>query len=164
MKRVIKEREAFQTDREGRSSQQRNSLCGGCESERAGQIPEKTRSSITKYRVGLAVETEEGSLSEGGVHAVSPADAGEMYGRAREDGGQGFCRWCQPQGGSAFLLSFLVQDEAWTGSASRGGGAHRRSEGMEGVYEDKGSPDHAGRSPRAQELGALGCGWPGGCP
>lgn len=57
----------------------------------------------------------EGSLSEGGVHAVSPADAGEMYGRACEDRGQGFCRWSQPQGGSAFLLSFLVQGEVWTG-------------------------------------------------
>ena len=57
LKRFIKEREVFQTDREGRSSQQRNSLCGGCESERPGQIQEKVRSSITKYPVGLAVET-----------------------------------------------------------------------------------------------------------
>ena len=63
MKRVIKEREAFH--REGRSSQQRNSLCGGCEPERAGQIQEKARSSITKYRVGLAVETEERCWKEG---------------------------------------------------------------------------------------------------
>lgn len=61
------------------------------------------------------METGEGSLSEGGVHAVSPADAGEMYGRACEDRDQGFCRWSQPQGGSAFLLSFLVQGEVWTG-------------------------------------------------
>ena len=49
-------------------------------------------------------------------------------------------------------------------SASRGGGAHRCGEGIDGVYEDKGSPDHAGRLLRAQELGALGCGWHGGCP
>lgn len=98
------------------------------------------------------------------MHLLSPADAGEMHGRACEDRGQGFCRLSQAQptcrGSSALLLSCLVSGEAWTGQ-------HPwvvTEPAVEGVCEDKGYPDHAGRLPRAQELGALGSSWPGGHP